>query len=196
MCFRTINSMYRTSYWLAMGHGEYRPALCVCVSVCTCVCMCTSTDQWDGLYQQLERGCNLRGLCIQLPATGEAGILQQLVGRLLQCLSPASGGTHIVHMCIYKVYLYRYIIYMYTCVYTHILYVLSLVDLHSTQPRGSRMRQLMLSLFTWVSCVSVFDLCVRSWIYVYKYIRGVPVYGVPMPAYQENIFSLTSGWTW
>lgn len=51
----------------------------------------------DNLYQQLEWGCHLRGLYVQVPASGETGI-QGSATVQTEHLSPVAGGINIVHV--------------------------------------------------------------------------------------------------
>lgn len=150
---------------MTMGPGESWPALCLCG------CVCMHTDWWDGLHWQLEQGCKLRGLYVQLSATGDTGIQGQLLGRVLQCLSPAPDGFHTVHVYIYYILIHMYIIYVYVHIYIHTRVYSGLT---SGRPPcsardGSRMRPLVLSVHMSALCVCLWPVWPVVYICIHVY---------------------------
>lgn len=76
--------------WLMERPGESWPA--VHTLVCMCGCAPVQQQEWD---------CNLEVSYAQVPATGETGIWGQT-----ECLSPAPGRIHLIHVYIYVIYIY------------------------------------------------------------------------------------------
>lgn len=132
------------------------PAVCMCVCACVCVWTTVCTRIWSEAVAS-------RVLMSRYHMNPGADLEQS------ECLSPAVGGIHLVH-----------------------LYISSLVDFHFAQPKRVAEWGHWSCLFSCERPEHICDLCGQQCPCAYV----VHMCTLCESAYWKYIFSLTTGWTW